>query len=112
VNELEQTIDEVAKGISGAENYGSAIIGISKDEAQTLINAAQLVAPLQERCQLLGRALSAVWSLVNEEDQQTIAEFLDVPHTGGKTLPASTLVQMIERRGAALDGGKQRPQYE
>ena len=92
MNELQQVIDEVARGISGAENFGSEIIGISRHEAQTLINAAQLVAPLQERCELLGRALTAVWGLVSEDDQRVINACLDVP--------ARKVIEKIERRGA------------
>ena len=105
MNELQQVIEDVARGLTNTENFGSAIVGISKDEARVLINAAQLVAPLQERCELLGRALTAVWSLVSEEEQQALAEYLDVPAGAGKTLPALTLVQMLERHGSSHSEG-------
>jgi hypothetical protein len=78
VNELQHVIEDVTKGISNAEQYDSAIVGMSRQEAQALIDAAQLVAPLQERCQLLGRALAAIWGLVSEHDRQAIAEIIDV----------------------------------
>lgn len=100
MNELQQVVDDVARGINSAEHYGSVIVGISRAEARCLIDAAQLVAPLQERCELLGRALAAVWSLVGEEDQRAITALLDVPAGAGKTLPALSLVQMLEGRGA------------
>lgn len=88
MSELQQVIDDVAKGIASVENYGSEIVGISKHEAQTLIAAAQLTAPLQERCELLGRALAAVWSLVGEEDQRAIMTVLDASAGSGNTLSA------------------------
>lgn len=91
------------RGVDGAENYGSAIVGISRSEVRQLLDAAQLVPLLQERCQLFGRALAAIWTLVNEEDQQAIAEFLDVPAGAGKTMPALSLVQMLERKGASIE---------
>lgn len=97
MNELQQTIEDVARGINNAEQYDSQIVGMSRSEARMLIDAARLAPLLQERCELLGRALTAVWSLVSEEDQQALAEYLDVPAGAGKTLPALSLVQMLER---------------
>lgn len=67
---------------------------------EALRERAELVEPLQERCQLLGRALAAVWSLVGEEDQRAILAGLHTPTADGKTLPASTLVQLLEGRSA------------
>jgi len=98
VNELQQVVDDVARGINSAEHYGSVIVGISRAEARCLIDAAQLVAPLQERCELLGRALAAVWSLVGEDDQRTIMAVLEMPAGAGKTLPALSLLKMLDRR--------------
>lgn len=100
MTELEQVVEAVRQGLDNAENYGSAIVGISRSEAQALINAAQLAGPLQERCQLLGRALAAVWSLVGDEDQRAIMALLEAPAGAGKTLPALSLIQMLERKGA------------
>lgn len=102
MNELQQVIEDVGRGLVNAEHYGSAIVGMSRAEANALIDAAQLVAPLQERCELLGRALAAVWSLVGEDDQRTIMTVLDAPCGPGKTMPALSLVQMLERKGAAM----------
>lgn len=92
MNELQQIIDDVRRGINNAENYGSVIVGISRSEAQALLDAAQLVAPLQERCELLGRALAAIWTLVSEEDRRMIASSLEVS--------ARTVIEKIDRRGA------------
>ena len=90
MTELQQVIGDITRALGNPENSGSAIVGISRDEAKVLLDAAQLVAPLQERCQLLGRALTAVWTLVDEVTQAEISEILDVP--------AGALVQMMERR--------------
>jgi hypothetical protein len=104
VKELKRTIEDVARGLYSAENSGSPIVGISKDEARQLIEAAQLAPLLQERCELLGRAVNAMWELVGAEDQQAIAAMLD-PTGTGQPIPAGTLILMIERKGAAKEGG-------
>jgi hypothetical protein len=102
VNELQQVVEDVGQALGSIENYGSSIVGISRSEARQLLDAAQLVPLLQERCELLGRALTAVWSLVDEEDQLEIAELLGVPAGAGKSLPAATIVQMLERKGSNI----------
>lgn len=102
MNELQQVIDDVRRGIDNAENYEAAIVGISRSEAQTLINAAQLVAMLQARCELLSRAVNAMWGLVSDEDQQAIAALLD-PTGTGQPIPPGTLVIMVKRKGAAVE---------
>lgn len=78
----------------------AALVAVVEQREQLLVDAAQLVAPLQERCKLLGRALAAVWSLVGEEDQRAIMSVLDVPAGSGKTAPALSIVQMLERKVA------------
>ena len=98
MTELEQVVEAVRQGLDNAENYGSAIVGISRSEAQALINAALLVVPLQERCQLLGRALAVIWALVDEENQRVITAFLDVP--------ALSMIEKLERKDAGMNGGE------
>ena len=105
MKDLQTTIEDVARAIGNAERGGSPIVGVSKEEARQLIDAAQLVVLLVERCQLLGRALAAVWSLVSEEDRQEITAVLDAPTGAGKTLPAVDLVQLLERKGAKMNDG-------
>lgn len=104
MNELQQVIDETAGQLAHAKQAGCYVL-LGTDLAQQLIDAADLVAPLQERCQLLGRALAAVWSLVGEDDQRAITALLDVPAGSGKTAPALSLVQMLERKGATITEG-------
>lgn len=101
MNELQQVVEDVEQALDSTENYGSPVVGISRSEAKVLIDAAKLVPLLQERCQLLGRALDALWSVVGEEEQREIADLLDVPAGDGKT--ALTLAQMLERKGAAME---------
>lgn len=111
MNELQQVVDRITGHLARIENLTSAMqilpstVVLSLGEAQTLIDAAQLVGPLQERCQLLGRALAAVWSLVGEEDQRAIMAVLDTPCGPGKTMPANVLMRMIERKGAPINTG-------
>lgn len=93
--ELQDAITATAGQIAGAKVAASYTVILTTGEAQLLVDAAQLVSPLQERCQLLVRALSAVWSLVGEEDQRMIMAMLPTP-------TASTLVQLIERKGAMM----------
>lgn len=101
MNELQDVIDETTGQLAHAAQAASYTVLLSTDEARQLINAAQLVAPLQDRCQLLGRALAAVWSLVGEDDQRAIMAVLDAPSSSGKTLPATTLV-----RRCAMNAGE------
>ena len=68
---------------------------------EALRERADLVDPLQERCQLLGRALTAIWGLVGEEDRQEITAVLDAPAGSGKSAPALTIVKMLGRKGGA-----------
>ncbi len=101
MNGLQQVIEDVARGLANTENFDSAIVGISKDEARLLIDAARLAPLLQQRCELLGRAVNAMWGLVAEEDQQAIAALLD-PTGTGQPIPPGTLVIMLERKGANI----------
>lgn len=102
MSELQQVIDEIAGQLAHMPQCGSYSVMLDQDEAQQLIDAAQLMAPLQERCELLGRALAAIWSLVDEEYQREIMSVLDAPTADGKTLPASTLVELLERKDAMM----------
>lgn len=105
MSELQEAIEETTGQLAHAKQAASYSVILNLSEVQRLVDAAQLVAPLQERCQLLGRALAAVWSLVGEEDQQAIMAVLDVPAGSGKTAPALSIVQMLERKGATMNGG-------
>ena len=106
MNEVQQVVDRITGHLARIESITSAMqirpstVVLSLDEAKTLIDAAQLVGPLQERCQLLGRALAAVWGLVSEEDQRAVMDVLQAPCGPGKTLPANVLVEILERKGA------------
>ena len=86
MNELQTVVDNVRGQLAHMATAGSYTVSLDRDEAQRLVDAAQL----QERCLLLGRALTALWSLVSEEDQRAI---MALPH-------ADKLLQVIERRGA------------
>lgn len=79
MSELQEAIEETTGQLAHAKQAASYSVILNLGEAQLLVDAAQLVSPLQERCQLLGRALVAVWSLVGEEDQQAIMSVLDTP---------------------------------
>lgn len=105
MNELQEVIDKTTGQLAHAAQAASYAVLLGTGEAKTLVDAAQLVGPLQDRCQLLGRALAAVWSLVGEEDQRALMAVLDVPAGSGKTAPALSLVQMLERKGATVNDG-------
>lgn len=96
------TATQKAIGMDGLEP--ASLVAVVEQRERQLIDEAQLVAPLQERCQLLGRALAAVWSLVGEDDQRAIMALLDSPAGAGKTMPALSLVQMLERKDASKGG--------
>ena len=93
------TATQKAIGMDGLEP--ASLVAVVEQRERESIDAAQLVAPLQERCQLLGRALTAVWSLVGEEDQRAVMDVLQAPCGPGKTLPANVLVELLERKGGA-----------
>lgn len=103
MNELQEVIEETTGQLAHAAQAASYTVLLGTDEAKTLVDAAQLVAPLQERCQLLGRALTAVWSLVGEEDQRALMAVLDVPAGSGKTAPAVAFAELRERFGDTFD---------
>lgn len=73
MNELQKVINIVTGQLALAKQVASYSVLLTTAEAQVLIDAAQLTPLLQERCELLGRAVTAVWSLVSEEDRQAIA---------------------------------------
>lgn len=101
MNGLQEVIDETAGQLAHAKQAGCYVL-LGADLAEQLIDAAQLVGPLQERCQLLGRALAAIWSLVGEDDQRAVMAVLDAPTSAGKTMPTNVLVQILERKGAMM----------
>lgn len=109
MNELQQVIDRVTGHLARIEALTSATqilpstVVLSLGEAQALVDAAQLVPLLQERCELLGRAVTAVWSLVSEEDQVAITAGLDVPAGSSKTAPAVAFAELRERFGDTFD---------
>jgi len=77
MNELQEAIEKTTGQIAGAKTTASYTVILGIDEAQRLVDAAQLAPLLQERCELLGRALNAVWCLVSEEDQKALTAVLD-----------------------------------
>lgn len=93
------------KGVPASDEFRDRleiVYGELGEARNALYEATTLNGLLQERCQLLGRALAALWTLISDEDRQEIAQFLDVPVGAGKMLPAP-LLQMLERRGQEVD---------
>lgn len=77
MNELQGAIEEITGQIAGAQTTASYTVILGIAEARQLVDAAQLVEPLQQRCELLGRALNAVWCLVDEDSQKAITSLLE-----------------------------------
>lgn len=100
---LQETINSIRGKMADVVQAGSYAVILNTVELQIILDASELSEPLQERCELLGRALTAIWGLVSEEDRQEITALLDVPAGSGKTAPALTIVQMLERKGAAME---------
>lgn len=82
------------------EDIVDCIVDAAVAQSEGLVRTNQLLA---ERCELLGRALAAVWSLVSEDDQQAITALLDVRAGAGKTRPAAAFAELRERFGDTFD---------
>ena len=65
MRELQQVIDETTGQLAHAAQAASYRVLLGTDEAKALVDAAQLVSPLQERCELLTRALNGIYTLVS-----------------------------------------------
>lgn len=88
---------EVAERMRRAEQRVDELLAALAAMTQRASKAEEMSTLLQERCELLGRALDAMWDLVGEEDQQAIMVQMDAP---GAPSPATTFMQMLEQRGA------------
>lgn len=72
-------LSQLGRGLTPEESVKFGRIDERDELRRRAEEAEQLSALLRDRCQLLGRALAAVWSLVGEEDRRPIMAVLDAP---------------------------------